>query len=1083
MSDFQEVYKQLNSAQKLAVDTLDGPMLVVAGPGTGKTQLLSARVANILAKTDTLPQNILCLTFTESGATNMRERLVGLLGPEAHQVAIHTFHSFGSEIINRYGQYFYKGAFFRPADDLSSYEILSELLEKLPHNNPLSSKLNGRFTHLGDIKSRISELKRGGLTPDELDEILKRNDSFIEFIKPKLAKVFSDRISHKTIAASVQLAEEVLDFTEQPLELAGYHPLSQLVGESLVKAASDAENENSTKPLSAWKKTYLEKDVHDQPTLKDEKRSLKLRALSALYYDYLLAMQESELYDYDDMILRVVHALEYFDELRFTLQEQYQYILVDEFQDTNDAQMRLIWNLTNNPVNEGRPNLMVVGDDDQAIYRFQGAELSNILEFVERYRDVMVVSLIDNYRSTRPILELARSVIVQAEERLENNLEQVSKTLRPNRADRSEPGGFLHESLLESRAALVDKIAADIEAEPNKSRAVIARHHRELVELLPHLLAADISFSYERQENVLDSEPVKQLELVGHLLWHLGRGELKAADEHLPEILAHPAWNISTKQLWQISLRAYREKKQWLEIMLEGSGELKNIAEWCLEGAKLAKLQPLEYMLDYIFGITENSGQFISPYKSYFFGEPASLNEQYLSHLEALRKIRSGIREYRPDRALSLEDFLDYIDAHREMNIGLSGNLPYEQVGGVTLLSAHKAKGLEFDAVYITEAQETVWGSGARTRSRLISFPSNLPLSPAGDSRDERLRLLYVALTRAKTELYMFAASMNDQGKELLPVGALESRYFSEQPPFDLPKLVTATESDWRNNLFNISTADQKTLLAPLLKNYRLSATHLNNFLDIRKGGPSFFLLQNLLRLPEAMSPSAAYGSAVHGALQRAHQHLSSTGQKRPTEDILHDFEKLLEQHHLPEADFTKFTTRGVGALSQFLDQRYDSFSATQRVEQSFSSERVVVGEVTINGALDLIDIDDDEKTIFVTDYKTGKAASSWRGRDEFEKVKLHHYEQQLMMYKLLIENSRRFSGYTVTGARIEFIEPDPRGEVVLLDYVYDESKLSDFKRLILAVWQRIQALDFTLDKEYEESLRGILNFERDILT
>src|SRR5690242_8355286 len=120
--DFTYRYEKLNAAQRQAVDTTDGPVMVIAGPGTGKTELLSMRTANILKKTDTLAENILCLTFTESGASAMRERLTSIIGAEAYRVAIHTFHSFGTEIINQNGQFFYQGAHFRAADELSSYE-------------------------------------------------------------------------------------------------------------------------------------------------------------------------------------------------------------------------------------------------------------------------------------------------------------------------------------------------------------------------------------------------------------------------------------------------------------------------------------------------------------------------------------------------------------------------------------------------------------------------------------------------------------------------------------------------------------------------------------------------------------------------------------------------------------------------------------------------------------------------------------------------------------------------------------------------------------------------------------------------
>ena len=153
--EFKKRYQLLNPAQRLAVDTIDGPLMVVAGPGTGKTELLSVRVANILQKTDALPSNILCLTFTDSGAVAMRQRLASLIGPEAYKVSIQTFHSFGSEVINSNGEYFYHGAHFRPADELSSYEILTGLLDKLPHSSPIVSKMNGSYSHLGDIKRTI----------------------------------------------------------------------------------------------------------------------------------------------------------------------------------------------------------------------------------------------------------------------------------------------------------------------------------------------------------------------------------------------------------------------------------------------------------------------------------------------------------------------------------------------------------------------------------------------------------------------------------------------------------------------------------------------------------------------------------------------------------------------------------------------------------------------------------------------------------------------------------------------------------------------------------------------------------------
>lgn len=1137
--EFTKRLQALNTAQREAVDCIDGPVMVVAGPGTGKTELLSVRVANILDKTDALPSNILCLTFTDSGAVAMRERLAGLIGSEAYKVAIHTFHSFGSEIINQFGEYFYHGAHFRPADELSSYEILSEILSKLPHDNPLASTMNGQFTHLRDLQSAISDLKKSGLTPDELGMILDRNDAFAAWVQPRLQATFGERLSKKLFPSIESLLSEIEKYDHEPFELVGYTPLHQLLGASLREALAQSETDNSTKPLSAWKKLYLAKNAHDEIILRDQRISAKLRAAGNVYYEYLVAMQTHELFDYDDMILRVVHAMEVFAELRAELQETYHYILVDEFQDTNDAQMRLIWNLTNNESSEGRPNLMVVGDDDQAIYRFQGATMSNILDFTTRYRDVKVVTLTDNYRSCRDILGVARSVIVQGSERLETTL-GIDKTLTAHHGGKTTDGSLPEGQLAfpakpeqdpdasvsarafvlsgnepsvafhnyatehEARHALAQQIAADYRTDSSKSRAVIARNHRQLVALMPHLQALDIPLRYERQENILDSEPVRQLELVARIVQYIAEQRFDEANALLPELLAHPAWGISAHDLWRLSLSASRDKTYWLEAMLVSGGTIQTIAEWLIVAAHYAQTEPLEYMCDHLFGVVEpqvgdsardeavseempSQEEYVSPYRAYFFPRESLETRpgHYLAWLDNLQRLRARLREFRADQLLMLADLVEFLDLHRDMQLAIQGRGDVEHdESAVTLLTAHKSKGLEFDSVYITDATESIWGSSARSRLRLIQFPSNLPLAPVGDSDDERLRLLYVALTRARNTLGLYAARLSDGGKALLPVGSVPTIALAvtEHEPLPHVDQITAVEHDWRAPLLDVATATKDQLLRPLLDSYKLSATHLNHFLDVSRGGPQLFLLHNLLRFPQMMGVSAAYGSAIHATLQRAHAHLAATGKRRPVEDVLHDYEENLRRHQLSEIDFSKQLQRGSQVLTAFLAARYDSFTPHQIVERDFRTESILVGDALITGAIDLIDIDTDEKTIFITDYKTGTAVRKWQGRTDYEKIKLHHYEQQLMMYRLLIENSRQFRGYSVTGARIEFVEPDEKGDIVLLDYAYDEVKLAEFRRLIGAVWSRIQTLDFDATDDYELSIKGILAFEHDLL-
>jgi DNA helicase-2/ATP-dependent DNA helicase PcrA len=1099
MSDFETRFGTLNDAQKQAVNTTDGPVMVVAGPGTGKTELLSMRVANILRSTDTLPQNILCLTYTESGAHAMRERLAGLIGPDAYKVAIHTFHSFGSEIINRYAEYFYHGAYFRPADELSSYEVLRALFEKLPHDNPLSSTMNGEFTYLRDTQRAISDLKKSGLISDELTAILDRNDSFVEWFQPRLASAFADRLSKKSFAGIEKLVASIEKYHEEPYDLITYEPLHHLVHASLKRACEHARSENSTKPLSAWKRQWCEKREDGELTLKDAKRSKRLRVVAGIYYDYLLGMQQRALYDFDDMILRAVHALEVFNDLRLNLQEQYQYVLVDEFQDTNDAQMRLLWNLSNNPASEGRPNIMVVGDDDQAIYRFQGANLSNILDFRTLYKDVAIITLRDNYRSSPAILDLARGTIVQAEERLEHSVEGIDKTLTPHhKTDQAQLGFTSYIDEASEYSALARAVAESTAKHPDQSHAIIARHHRQLQAMLPFLQAENIALSYDRRDNVLESPPVAFLELLGRVVTLLAEQRLEEVNGLMPELLAHPSWGIPAGDLWKLSIEAHRSRQLWLETMLALQGQLSDIAEWLITSAHLSLYEPLEYILDHLTGTnerqvaetgndeaeddeqpTEHEG-FRSPLRDYFFSHELLVDKPavYVSYLDALTAIRQRLRDYHPEGQLLLRDFVHCIDKYRELGLVIQGTGHVTaDLKPVELLTGHRSKGLEFDVVYIVGLTDAIWGETARSRTKLISYPHNLPIGISGDTTDEHIRLLFVALTRAKSHLRLSSHQTVASGRPMLPVG-----YLSHLPPTiseaKAPSIKAATTA-WHAELSTVINHSMEELLRETLRTYKLSATHLGNYLDVSRGGPELFLLQNLLRFPQAMSPSAAFGSAVHATLQRAHAHFSATGKKRPVEDLLGDFETALHDYQLANDQHDHFAKRGTDVLNAFFASRYDSFAPSQRVEVSFSSEGVTLDDIRLSGAIDLMDVDEENKTITVTDYKTGKSVMSWQGKTEYEKIKLHHYRQQLLFYKLLIENSRQFAGYTVTKGVIEFVEPDARGIINRIELDYDADELAEFVVLIKRVWKCIQTLHFTLDDEYPPTLRGIEAFEQ----
>lgn len=1087
MLRYEKRYQALNPAQKQAVDYIEGPMMVIAGPGTGKTELLSMRAANILGKTDMNPGNILCLTYTESGVRAMRERLIDLIGQDAYRVAIQTFHGFGSEIISNNPDYFYSGADFRPADELSTYEILRSIFTELPHKNPLSAKLNDDFSYMKKVQSSISDFKRAGLTPDEIQRLAHHSLGFIEFAEPKIQDFWPQKIDKKIIAQIDSLITKLEKYDSEPTNVPNTVPLSDICIEQLKTAAAMASETGKTNAITNWKSQWLEKNNDGAFVFVDRKRFEQLNAASSIYQDYLSSMQSAKLYDYDDMILRVVHALEIFHDLRLNLQEKYQYIMVDEFQDTNGAQMRILQSLIDIPTGDS-PNIMVVGDDDQAIYGFQGAEISNILGFEKLLQKPRIVTLKQNYRSPESVLNDSREVITQGEDRLENQLSTIDKTLTAQEKDTNKAVNY---TTYNSQAAEFLSVAEHIKrsikngTDPNDI-VVLARGKKDILAFLPYLQHQKIKVSYEHDENILDSPPVEILLQISQLVLNIYNGDVDAANALMPAVLSHKAFGLEPRQLYTLSLDAYKNRQTWLEAMLEDSGELSSIANWLLQTAQLAPTTPVEQIIDILFGSTVGQ-EFTSPLKNYFFSKQnlSDTPDDYLNHLQALATIRTNIREYRPQTQLHLKDFVNYVQLAKSAGVRLKNHYEATDIDkAVRVMTAHKAKGLEFDSVYIINATSDTWGSKSRGYSSRLGYPENLPIGQAGDSYDDKLRLFFVAMTRAKKQLHISAADQNISGKPMLKADFLADKdWQTKDDNKSAELLVQAAENTWQSHISPVHDHNLLELLNPLLQNYRLSATHLNSFIDVTNGGPQTFLLGNLLHFPQAISASAAMGSSVHKALQKAHQHLRVTNEKRPIEDVVGDFEYYLKLSRLAKDDFNHQLQKGSDALRNYLENAYDNFTPEQEVEFDFSRQGSTVNDVRLTGIIDVMDVDHELKNISVIDYKTGKPATSWQGKSDFEKIKLHKYKQQLMFYKLLIEQSRDFQNYSVNNLQLAFIEPSQTGALSNLTAEFSTKELDEFKQLIEAVWKSISKGEFIDTANYDQSYKGILQFERDLIS
>ena len=538
---FEQRYILLNPEQRQAVDTIEGPVMVIAGPGTGKTEVLTMRIANILrrgraplagARDGAIagahdraipPEKILALTFTESGAIAMRRRLVKLVGQDAYRVEISTFHGFANRIIRDYPDYFPTIIGASSITEIEQVSILRRLLDTLPLKD--LRPFGDRYYHLRAILAAVSELKQQGVAP----------------------AIFS------AIAADAKK-----DFYANP---------------DLINQSGKYEGKMRGKYVTAAKQ--VERNVE----------------LATIYEEYQKALAAARQYDYSDMIMYVALALENDAELTQVLQGAYEYFLVDEHQDTNDAQNKIIELIAGGGAGAGgdgdhdRPNLFVVGDEKQAIYRFQGASLENFHYFRDHYKDVVLITLRNNYRSTQAILNAAQGVSPR------------DTTLVAHAGHSEVPA---HLAVLSSPAVeyyfiaqkIIEFIAGAGSAVPVKAEeiAVLYHNNKDVVPLAAMLEKRGVLFNIESNQDVLGDEEIKKLVRVLRAVQHFG------SDIWLAEALHVDFLGIPPIDVYRLSSYAFKERRKMYEVMqypvgLEAAGVseparaayqklFRNLSEW-----------------------------------------------------------------------------------------------------------------------------------------------------------------------------------------------------------------------------------------------------------------------------------------------------------------------------------------------------------------------------------------------------------------------------------------------------------------------------------------------------------------------
>lgn len=1109
---FEGRYKQLNEKQRQAVDCIDGPVMVIAGPGTGKTELLSMRIANILKQTDILPDNILCLTFTENGAKNMRERLNGLIGQSAYRIHVSTYHGFGAEMIRRFPEYFLETRMQEPVDDLGRHQLLTDIVERMSYLNPLKQTRH----HLGDLISTISEVKRALLTSNNLRTIAESNTAFIAGINKDISKIFDDFVR---MPSSI---DKALPYFEKTHQLIKQHPaiientkmmsLSSLALDKLATALEAAQTSRKTTALTEWKNEWLIKNAANQFILSGELENKRIKALANVIDDYQQALEKRGLYDFDDMILRSIASLEKNDDLKYTLQEQYQFLLLDEFQDTNAVQLRLVELLTDNPVHEGRPNVLAVGDDDQAIYAFQGAQYSNMLDFYKMYNDVAVINLQENYRSHPDILTTAQNIATQINERLHHQFNGLTKQL--NSANKQLPkNAHITRNEFKSDIAQYAWVANEINVliqkgvQP-KEIAVLAPKHRQLEPIVPYLNNLGVPVSYERRENILEVQVIKQIITISRLVLAVKNGQHQLANALWPEVLSYEFWKISTSTVWQLAWQVTDsddDSYTWNKAVLDETS-CRQVGLLVLSLASRVESESLESMLDWIIGTQvlathdEKTASVRSPLREHYTGSEVMKNNpqlfyETLSHLKVLReRLRDFQRAH--DKALTLKDLIIFVDMYHDAGQQIINTSPYNQdKDAIQVMTVFKAKGLEYQHVFLVSCNDDVWGSSSRGNNNKLTLPANLmPIRHAGATDDERLRILFVALTRAKFGLHLTSFTHTYSGKATKRLSYLNEQeqddglYYSHVLPQGTATVyandhkapeISSLDLDWHVRHTDALTLTKlRSLLEERLQSYMLSPTHLNSFTSTDHAGPEVFFFRTILRFPEAPTIASTFGNAMHDTMEWIQHTVDARQSVPPIAKVITAFQGFLKARKLPADQESIELERGEKALRTYLSARSSIFKPGDKAEQNFASEGVFIGEAHLCGKIDRLEINRQTKEITVVDYKTGKPFDRWKAD-----AKLHRYKQQLYFYKLLIENTRTYSGYSIKNARLEFLEPDDNDRIMQLELTFNQKELERTKHLISTVWRLIQDLHFPDTSRYDKSLKGIQQFEHDLLT
>ena len=906
------ILEGLNEAQRRAVTHDTGPLLIVAGAGTGKTTVITRRIAWLIATRRARPDEILALTFTDKAAAEMEERVDTLVPYGYADVEIATFHAFGDRILREHALEIGLTPDFRVLNRAEQTIFFRDRLFELPlaHYRPLGDPTR----HLQALITLISRCKDEDISPEEY-------------------QAHAGRLEREAAAA--------VDYEEA------------------------------------------------------RERAAQQRELAATYAKYEELMTRDGCVDFGDQIVQVLRLLRRRPYVLGAYQRRFRYILVDEFQDTNHAQFELVKLLA-----ARHSNVAVVGDEDQAIYRFRGAAISNILGFLDVYHDAAQIVLTENYRSTQEILDGAYRLIVHNNpDRLEVR-NGINKRLTAVAGRGHPPVHWHYETGTQEADAVAETIREKIAAGTWKPDdvAILVRGNADADQFLRSLNVKSVPWTFSGNSGLYDRPEIRLLIAFLRALVH--------TDESvsLHYLASSDLYEVPIVDLTRCSTHADRRHVHLFDV-LRRAGEISELRDQISEAGHAAirhLVGDLERYMELgremptgelLYQFIRDSGWLMRLYRE----ETARDVAEAKNITKFFDRVQAAARTLRYD---NVREFVKHLDALIDAGEDPAVAEADVETPAVRVLTVHKAKGLEFPVVFLVNLVQEKFPS--RRRRDALDLPIDMmkAVLPTGDyHQQEERRLFYVGMTRARRELYLTSAS--DYGGtrerkvsqfvlEALDLPRDATRPFKARPVEEIEHFAPAPEA-------------VEALLVPLAPDAEITLSHKQ--IDDYQTCPLKYFNVHVKRIPIRRHHAVAYGAVVHKVVEY-YLTRRAVGNYTPLDDLLAIYERawagediLHDRPGVSREPAEGFLTReheearkaaGRDALRRFWNQEEADGVKPTYVEKEFG---FTLGPNRVRGRYDRVD--EDLLGTVIIDYKTSEVT---RQKDADRRVA---GSLQLKMYAL----------------------------------------------------------------------------------